>query len=561
MSKNFYATPKNFKDLLGKDGVYYQVPPYQRDYAWDEENWEELWDDIITATDEHFMGFVILKKEDYENYEIIDGQQRLVTCLLVIAASIKFLSQNIPNTSVESERINKLKTTYFFNRVSKEKEIINVRKILLNKTDSDTFDWISKDTSHVDLKNDKSKSSQKLIKGLNFFYQKICNYFPDTSNGYQLFNFIETKIGQQLTFTALEVQKEEDAYVLFETLNSRGVQLAQADLLKNKLLSKLEDKKNQKLIREGIQKWKNITELASSEELTTLVRWDWIMRFPRVTEKRLFHDISPQIDTTQKAMDYLDHLENTARIFDKISHPKSYNLQHQKGYQNAVELLEQIKILGNKIPMPLLLIAFEKLPPKNFRLLCEYLEIILFRYSIIGRKDLKPLEQKITDIANHISKERTSFRWIQNQLKELYIPDVEFKKDFSQKGSMSRTQIVRYILNKLNKRKDDPNLTIEHILDKKPVNISLFPDFSKQLHEKNVKRIGNMMLLEEDLNGSLTGKNFSEKLNVYKTKSATKDFFSTETVAKYVAWNPSNLQKRQEEMANEACKIWCIKGW
>lgn len=561
MSKNFYATPDNFKDLLGKDGASYKVPPYQRDYAWSEDDWEELWEDIIRQTDEHFMGFVILKQYKNENFEIIDGQQRIVTCLLIIAAAVKYLTQKFPNISVEQDRINKLRTTYFLNRVNKEKEIIEVSKIVLNKTDDETFQWIIAHPEQIELKISIRKSSQKLIQGLNFFYKKINEHFPDQSNGYALLNFIETKIAQQLVFATLQVPKEEDAYVLFETLNSRGVQLAQADLLKNKLLSLLEDKKDSKILEEGIEKWQHITELSSTEELTTVVRWDWIMRFQRLTEKRLFHEISHKINTPKQAKDYLDHLEETARTFNIISMPHEYRLQEKKGYRKAVEILENIKILGNKIPMPLLLIGYNKLSAPDFRILCEYLEVILFRYSIIGRKDLKPLEQKIAMIANNIYCNNPSFSTITNELKGLYISDEEFKKDFEQKGSMSKTSIIKYILYKLNKSKDNPNLTIEHILDKKTTDINLFPAFSKEQQEKNKNRIGNLMLLASKINGSLTGKNFAQKKEVYKKQSLTKNLFSTTTVTKYREWTPANLQKRQKEMAKEACKIWRIKGW
>lgn len=553
--------PHTFKDLLGKDGAYYTVPSYQRDYAWEETNWDDLWEDIINSNEEHFMGFIILKKRAESSFEIIDGQQRIATCIILLAACIKYLEQLIQKTDpknreVEIGRRDKLKNSYFFNSESKENEIIPVQKIHLNKANDKTFSWLLEHPLEVIQNYKETKSSQRIISAFNFFYKKLESVFGNEKSGFQLFDFVEKKIGNMLSFTTLTVQDDEDAYVLFETLNSRGVQLAQADLLKNRLLSKVNDK----VLSQAIAKWDSLSEFIDKEEITTLVRWDWIMRKPRVTEKNLFHAISPSISSSKEAMHYLDQLLMTSRTYHIIVHPKDYQLNNKEGYKKAADVLEKIEILGNKIPMPLLLAAYQKLDGKRFSKLCGYLEIILFRYSIISRKDLKPLEQKITEMANHIYAEDVDFSWLEEQLKTLYISDKEFKDDFSKKGSIYKTSIIRYILNKLNQRKDNLNFTIEHILDLQP-KAGLFPAFNKKEHANNVKRIGNLMLLDSVKNGSLTGKGFLEKKVVYKKSNEIKDLFTTKSVVKYKDWTPDSLQKRQEEMAKEACKIWCIKGW
>jgi len=75
---------QTFQEILG-NGVKYTVPRFQRDYAWDQEQWEDLWADIETLNEEHFhyIGCIILQRKGKHDFEIVDGQQRLVTLSLL----------------------------------------------------------------------------------------------------------------------------------------------------------------------------------------------------------------------------------------------------------------------------------------------------------------------------------------------------------------------------------------------------------------------------------------------------------------------------------------------
>lgn len=80
-SINFNASNETMRQLFG-NGVSFRVPSFQRDYSWDEENWEELWDDIMDmyspdGSSGHYLGYLVLQTEDSRNNIIIDGQQRI----------------------------------------------------------------------------------------------------------------------------------------------------------------------------------------------------------------------------------------------------------------------------------------------------------------------------------------------------------------------------------------------------------------------------------------------------------------------------------------------------
>lgn len=104
---NFNASNETFRQLLG-NGISFYVPPFQRDYSWEEENWEELWEDIVEAFAEgpdagHYLGYLVLNATTSKKYIIIDGQQRLATISLLIMAALANFKSMIEN-GIDAER-------------------------------------------------------------------------------------------------------------------------------------------------------------------------------------------------------------------------------------------------------------------------------------------------------------------------------------------------------------------------------------------------------------------------------------------------------------------------
>ncbi len=95
---------QSFQELVG-NGIQYQVPRFQRDYAWDRQQWEELWADIETIAEEqfHYMGYIVLQRKGQYDFEVIDGQQRLITLSVLILAAMKSI-QNLIDKHQTPER-------------------------------------------------------------------------------------------------------------------------------------------------------------------------------------------------------------------------------------------------------------------------------------------------------------------------------------------------------------------------------------------------------------------------------------------------------------------------
>ncbi|HAC62174.1 MAG TPA: DUF262 domain-containing protein, partial [Cyanothece sp. UBA12306] len=92
---NFNTTNSTFRQLMG-NGLTYRVPPFQRDYSWTEDEWDDLWQDILSLFEEdgepvHYMGYLVLQSSDTKNFDIIDGQQRMTTLSVIILAGLAYL--------------------------------------------------------------------------------------------------------------------------------------------------------------------------------------------------------------------------------------------------------------------------------------------------------------------------------------------------------------------------------------------------------------------------------------------------------------------------------------
>ena len=106
MFQKIYLDPQNrlFSEMMSNSRRYV-VPPFQRDYSWEQEQWEELWQDIEQmrkSNTQHFMGYVVLQTEDERNFQIIDGQQRITTISLLILAVLKKL-QALVDSDIDRE--------------------------------------------------------------------------------------------------------------------------------------------------------------------------------------------------------------------------------------------------------------------------------------------------------------------------------------------------------------------------------------------------------------------------------------------------------------------------
>ena len=116
---NFKTENNTFRKLIG-NGLTYRIPRFQRDYSWTNEEWEDLWTDLlgtlkVDGESAHYMGYLVLQSTDDKTFDVIDGQQRLTTISLIVLAVLKNI-ERLVNAGNDAEsnkrRIDQIRQTY-----------------------------------------------------------------------------------------------------------------------------------------------------------------------------------------------------------------------------------------------------------------------------------------------------------------------------------------------------------------------------------------------------------------------------------------------------------------
>lgn len=234
------ANRYSIAQIFGVDGqVKYIIPKFQREYTWNKDNWEELINDIQDSDGNHFIGSIIcIQNPGTDTYnpelELIDGQQRLTTISLLFCAIYKLLKSKAPNDDddIRSELTN-LKWKLIQRRT-------NNLKLELSRQNNNFNDYksILSEIEIIEFANHaNNKGNRKIFKCFRYFCNKL-----EEKTVEDLIELIE-KINNTL-LVKIEVDSHSDAFMLFESLNNRGVPLSAIDLIKNKILAKLENEED-----------------------------------------------------------------------------------------------------------------------------------------------------------------------------------------------------------------------------------------------------------------------------------------------------------------------------
>lgn len=542
------------------NGKSYQVPIYQRDYSWDKDDWEDLWNDIaeIPSDKTHYLGYLVLQptKDGEESFWIIDGQQRLTT-LSILALAIIALLEEWAKESIEGNdnkiRKNELTKRYIGN-YSLSKLSISP-KLKLNRNNDDYYkSWLLNYRTPPALT--KLKPSQRLLqKAFNYFFSELREKFKTNKSGADLSNFLEKTIGNGIVFTQIIVNNDLDAFKVFETLNARGVKLSTADLLKNYLL-KLTHQLGELDLDEAERRWQNITNTLQSNDLTTFIRHYWNCKYKLERQPTLFKAIKREINSAEIAFEFLDELEQSSGYYTAFNNPNDELWEKEE--KSSLRLID---LLNVTTCYSLMLSALKYLPRSEFKIILRELGIITFRYNL---SDLNPNEAEriFSKVANEIAnKNITNAKSAILALKSIYVIDENFEQVFSTISINTRRKkdLVKYILVKFENQISNTNYqpeeaiaTIEHILPENPGSI-WEENFPAMVQEDFIYRLGNYSLLEASINNKLDNNMpFVDKLIQYKTSS----YKLSNDYCDYEKFSSKEISLRQNRMAKLAKGIW-----
>ena len=549
---------KTYRQLMG-NGLRYEIPKFQRDYSWEAEHWDDLWQDIrallADEDNEHYMGYLVLQTSNNKEFQIIDGQQRLTTMSLLILSTLKCLKELV-DSGIEAENNLKRKDSLLNSYIGYVDPVtlISNNKLKLNRNSDDYYKQHLVLLKELPLRNTNS-SEKHMRECFNWYYDRIKKEF---NTGESLAAFIDN-IVDKLFFTVIEVTDQLNAFKVFETLNARGVQLSSADLLKNYLFFVVDETKPHISEIEELENiWSKIVGKLGEQKFEDYLRYYWNSINKSVGKKNLFKNVKGNIKSKEQVFELIRNLNDTADLYLAIQNPEDEFWRDKPEIRKS---LKELKLFQIRQINSLFLSALRNLEVENFKKLAKICSVISFRYNIIGGLNPNAQEDVYNTVALKISSNK---RFEVADFQTIYVSDLNFENDFSTKEFKNTTRnhkIVKYILSKIesyqHKNEIDPEsdlFTIEHIL---PENADdTWGNFTFEEINRSVYRMGNLTLLERKLNREAGQKGYVEKIVLFAQSNSE----LTKTLPdNFNTWNEDKLAARQRELAKHAKAIWKIQ--
>jgi uncharacterized protein with ParB-like and HNH nuclease domain len=592
------ARNHSIKEILGsisgKDN-FYVIPPYQREYAWGKNEWEQLFNDILENGKNYFLGSIICienkeeKKPNCVYYDLIDGQQRLTT-ISILLASIYFLISEYDDKHPELDILNSKKNKKFarlFNDVEsllvyEEKE--PKLKLSLQKNNNEDYLYLLSQSgllSNFVIDEPKNYGNRRISRSDIFFYNLLQDLLEENDIS-EIFNFLENLLSAIIV--KIDVEDVSSAFTLFESINNRGIPLTPIDLIKNSIIKYMEKDYGEKpentnkqwqVVINNIENYKDQVRFLRHYYNAFKYKYNTDDLPSKATRSNLIKIYQELIKKDVKKI--FEELLKTSKIYTAFVHPENIENDKFKPYQ---EIFENFLHLGVAPSYALLLYVLyeDLLEEKDFLELLELLEKWFIRRNLTNSPGTSKLDSIFMFLINEInnfkneknSQEILSFIKKELTKPERFMQDEDFEKFLKTRDLYEENaQALKYLLVKLEMSKrtkenktdfwetfkgNQPKWTIEHILPQNPSKDSEWYELFGEDIEKYQKMLGNLTLT--CYNSNLSNKSFNDKSH-YKDKNGNdiglksgnvkiNDFIKT-----CEKWTKECIEKRTEIMIKE----------
>ena len=536
------------------------VPPNQREYSWlSEVQVRDLLQDISNAMrgkgQPYYLGTVVLTKGDDDVLEIADGQQRLATTTMILASIRDWYSSKGDTMMVQS-----IENDFLFTIDRKQRE--RVARLTLNLDDNNYF------INKIVLPK-RERQAQVIVRRS---HRLIENAQTEIRNHLEL---IEKQSGEQYTkdhlnewvdylaknakVVKLVVMDDANAFIMFETLNDRGLKVSQADLVKNYLF-KISDNR----LGEAQKLWSSmkaaVESIADDDEdvIMDFLRAACCILYGATTKKEVMNRIKSNTQSKTESIQILTTLEELSKFYAAVHNP-----EHQKWNDYDTEVrksIEAINLFGVTQVRPLMLAVARYFNKKNTAFAFKKLVSWSVRFIVMGIRGGR-LDDGYAKLSNLIYLNKIKDNdTLKDESENIVIKDAEFKKGF-QDAKIGVSKLARYYLRSLeNTAREEANpefipndgsaINLEHIIPESPGNG--WDSINSQDVETHYARLGNMVLLQAHKNAKLGNDSFQIKRQEYKNSN----FLLTSQVGELSTWNIEEVEKRQKLLAELAVKTW-----
>lgn len=568
---NFKPDEKNIRSLL-KSSCQFIIPRFQREYSWDKKNYQEFFEDMINnlvvdkgniKDDQYFLGTMLFvgnftEKPD-KPIEVIDGQQRLTTITILFSVlSDRFrelgedtLSKQLFNYIMTTDddgnevRVLQSKSSYpyfVYYIQDREKTIDALPNTEEENCIKETYEYFLQQTSENVLKKLlKKRMGDDIVQA--FSHLEILKALRDQVLG--------------CTFISIAAADKDQANKIFAILNAKGKRLAYIDLIKNKIFEELKDGVDGTFAEES---WDEIKKLLNSGAETigmaTFFRHYWISKYRRCNASVLYDNFNKTIAKKKETYkEFLRDLVNNAKNYVKIINPNRADYNNRKEYFWLVQSLSTMNKTFNVVQTRIALLALYDVKERDLISTAQFKKAIItmenfhFAFTAICSMRTNNLEgiysRFAIDLRKCTNKQETS-KVIEERLitplEKLYPKYNSFKAGLGEltysKKDLPMNVKTKYTVYKLNcyfsgKEIFEDDGSIEHIVS--------------ETAGESALNIGNLILLEQELNREAGEKDYVDKLYYYKKSNY-------DWIQKFIkendVWSEEKIRDRAEKLAD-----------
>ncbi|GAA8743102.1 DUF262 domain-containing protein [Helicobacter pylori] len=546
----------HLRDIL-KDELYYQIPIYQRPYQWTEENCEKLLDDLFfnyedDRESDYFCGSLVLiaisEDSKAKTYDVVDGQQRLSTFILLAKVLATLYSERLTEESKDylQESLN--------GRYGK-KDRLNFNAIGFNSKKD--FQYALTSFNDAPVSNNKNNYLKNAICLKNYLKKKEIEDIND---------FIEW-LYFKVVFITITCPDADKALRIFNVLNARGLALNATDIFKGELLKHAKEHEQE----EFVSRWNDLYQKCSDNDLKIETLFSWYLTYlnPVTSRKNMEERLADQFERLNKPpLEYLKGIENFYNAYCEV-------LEMQDRYAHLLSYLA-----SDFWHVILCTSLLHRYSDQDIEALKELLVKFYYQDWVAG-KTSSTRNQTCCNIINTL-KEKKSVESIASIVKK-YFKDKNITQRFKENLQDSNLYTKFYFTGKSGKKNSwlkpililveyfmsaDPkpkriqtnDFHIEHILPQNPdLSSQWVKDFSEEERELYTHSLANLTLLGSKRNSQASNLDFKDKKKIYmgeEIKLNKKKPFRVMTCYKmtidiahhYTEWTPKSLEKRKEEL-------------
>lgn len=564
------------KDLLS-DKFLFEIPDYQRAYSWNKENLKQLVDDIWESVElnrddkegfdnyePYFIGSIVLCSKEYKDdgwglYDVIDGQQRL-TSIIMLIATIRDLISNEQYKNVLSTLI-----------YQKPNELMGIKESIRVKVRGKELDFFKKyiltdggTISAEDMeKSEISEAKQNMVAAIEVFKESFTG-----ENGELLedkLNEFTKYLLQKVVLVVITTDSFTSAFRLFNVINARGLPLTNADLLKSENLRVIDEAVRAKYT----DMWECDEQDLGKEKLEQIIGFIRTMKLHKKASSTIYEEFNKKIYVDEPSYigaNFIEHLHSIKEMYVKYIEEATIEI---KDSTSKVYYKNLINIMRDFLPFDEWIAAVIRFSEKfkDDEATLEFLKALEKRIVMdwVNGNSFADRLTRVYKILEAIEISNAPGDVIKS---EIFQGDIErttayFKNslndiEFYSKGRM---MIPKYILIRMDMelRKNEVieysnKIMLEHILPRNAKDAYWTSNFTTEQRRNWANRIGNLVIINGAKNTKVNNKAFAEKVEQYLSKKS--DFAITGEVIKAKDWDMSTLKGRQEDLVNRALELW-----